>query len=40
VLSLEKSRLRGLIINCPEPGVGMLKGLSLRLRKANLKEFN
>ncbi len=37
VLSLEKSRLRGLIISYPELSIGMLKGLSLRLRKANLK---
>lgn len=37
VLSLEKSRLRGLIINYPELSLGMLKGLSLNLRKANLK---
>ena len=37
VLSLEKSRLRGLIINYPELSIGMLKGLSLRLREANLK---
>lgn len=37
VLSLEKSRLRGLIINYPELSIGMLKGLSLRLRAANLK---
>ncbi|GBE07463.1 cAMP receptor protein [bacterium BMS3Bbin11] len=40
VLSLEKSRLRGLIINYPELSLGMLKGLSLRLRKANLKNSN
>ncbi len=37
ILSLEKSRLRGLIINYPELSIGLLKGLSLRLRKANLK---
>ncbi len=36
LLSLEKSRLRGLIINYPELSIGMLKGLSLRLRTANL----
>lgn len=35
VLSLEKSRLRGLIINYPELSLGMLKGLSQRLRRAN-----
>ena len=39
VLSLEKSRLRGLIINYPELSIGMLKGLSLRLRAANLKSI-
>ncbi|WP_018232953.1 Crp/Fnr family transcriptional regulator [Thioalkalivibrio thiocyanodenitrificans] len=37
VLSLEKSKLRGLIINYPELSLGMLKSLSLRLRKANLR---
>ncbi len=37
ILSLEKSRLRGLIINYPELSIGMLKGISLRLRLANLK---
>ncbi|HHO59034.1 MAG TPA: cyclic nucleotide-binding domain-containing protein [Thiotrichales bacterium] len=35
LLSLEKSRLRALIINYPELGLGMLKALSLRLRQAN-----
>jgi CRP/FNR family transcriptional regulator, cyclic AMP receptor protein len=37
VLSLEKSKLRGLIINYPELSLGMLKSLSLHLRKANLR---
>lgn len=37
VLSLEKSRLRELIINYPELGIGLLKGMSLRLMRANLK---
>ena len=37
LLSLEKSRLRGLVINYPELSLGMLKGLSLRLRQANQK---
>jgi CRP-like cAMP-binding protein len=37
VLSLEKSRLRGLIISYPELSLGMLKSLSLRLRQANLR---
>jgi CRP-like cAMP-binding protein len=36
LLVLEKSRLRGLIINYPELSLGMLKSLSLRLRQANL----
>lgn len=36
LLSLEKSRLRGLIINYPELGLGILKSLCLRLRQANL----
>lgn len=36
LLSLEKSRLRGLIINYPELGLGILSSLSLRLRQANL----
>ena len=35
LLTLEKSRLRGLIINYPELSLGMLKSLSLRLRQAN-----
>ncbi|HBE91622.1 MAG TPA: hypothetical protein DDW55_03510 [Gammaproteobacteria bacterium] len=37
LLSLEKSRLRGLVINYPELSLGMLKGLSLRLRQVNQK---
>ena len=37
LLSLEKSRLKGLIINYPELSLGMLKSLSLRLRQANLQ---
>jgi CRP-like cAMP-binding protein len=36
LLSLEKSRLRGLIINYPELSLGILKSLCLRLRQANL----
>jgi CRP/FNR family cyclic AMP-dependent transcriptional regulator len=35
LLTLEKSRLRGLIINFPELSLGIMKGLSTRLRKAN-----
>lgn len=37
LLSLEKSRLRGLVINYPELSLGMLKGMSLRLRQVNQK---
>lgn len=36
LLSLEKAQLRGLIQRYPELSLGMLKGLSLRLRNANL----
>jgi CRP-like cAMP-binding protein len=36
LLSLEKSRLRGLIINYPELSLGILKSLSLRLRQTTL----
>lgn len=36
LLSLEKAQLRGLIQRYPSLSLGMLKGLSLRLRKANL----
>ena len=37
LLSLEKGQLRRLIIHYPELAMGMLKGLSLRLRDTNLK---
>ena len=37
LLSLEKTRLRGLIQNYPDMSVGMLRSLSLRLRDANRK---
>ena len=37
LLSLDKSRLHGLIIYYPELSLGILKSLSLRLRTANLK---
>lgn len=40
LLSLEKSRLRGLVINYPELSLGMLKGMSLRLRQVNQKLGN
>lgn len=36
LLSLEKAQLRGLIQRYPDLSLGMLKGLSLRLRNANL----
>ena len=37
VLSLDKARLRGLILSYPEISIGMLRSLSLRLREANLR---
>jgi CRP-like cAMP-binding protein len=37
VLTLDKSRLRGLILSYPEISIGMLRSLSLRLREANLR---
>ena len=40
VLSLGKSRLRGLILSYPEISIGMLRGLSLRLRESNLRSLN
>ena len=36
VLKLSKPRLRGLILSYPELGLGMLKALSLKLRKTNV----
>jgi CRP/FNR family cyclic AMP-dependent transcriptional regulator len=35
VLTLEKSRLRGLILSYPEISIGMLRAMSMRLREAN-----
>ena len=35
LLSLEKTRLRGLIQSYPDMSIGMLRSLSLRLREAN-----
>ena len=35
VLTLEKSRLRGLILSYPEISIGMLRALSMRMREAN-----
>lgn len=37
LLSLDKAKLRGLIISFPELGLGMLHSLSQRLRDANLR---
>ena len=37
LLSLEKGQLKRLIVHYPELALGMLKGLSLRLRDTNLK---
>ena len=37
VLSLDKARLRGLILSYPELSIGMLRSLSLRLREANAR---
>jgi len=37
LLSLEKTRLRGLIQSYPDMSIGMLRSLSLRLRDANRK---
>lgn len=37
VLSLEKAKLRGLIIRYPELAFGILRSLSLRLRAANIR---
>lgn len=36
VLTLEKSRLRSLILSYPEISIGMLRSMSMRLRHANL----
>ena len=38
ILSLEKVKLRGLIIRYPELAFGILRSLSLRLRAANVRE--
>lgn len=40
LLSLEKTRLRGLIQSYPDMSIGMLRSLSLRLRDANKKLIN
>jgi CRP/FNR family cyclic AMP-dependent transcriptional regulator len=35
ILSLEKTRLRGLLQSYPEISIGMLRSLSLRVREVN-----
>jgi CRP/FNR family transcriptional regulator, cyclic AMP receptor protein len=37
LLSLDKAKLKGLIISFPELSLGVLRSLSLRLREANLR---
>ena len=37
LLILEKSRLKALIIHYPELSLGILRGLSLRLRETNVR---
>ena len=39
VLALDKARLRALILSYPELSIGMLRGLSMRLREANRAAF-
>ena len=38
LLSLDKGRLRGLLLSYPEIGIGMLRSLSLRLRDAHRRQ--
>lgn len=40
VLTLEKSRLRGLILSYPEISIGMLRSLSLKVREANQRALD
>ena len=40
VLSLEKTRLRGLLQSYPEISIGMLRSLSLRVREVNNRLLN
>ncbi len=40
VLSLDKTRLKGLMQSYPEISIGMLRSLSLRLREANRQIMN
>lgn len=37
LLVLEKGRLKGLVVEYPELALGMLRGLSMRLRQVNVK---
>ena len=37
VLTLEKTRLRGLILSYPDISIGMLRSMSLRIREVNLR---
>jgi CRP-like cAMP-binding protein len=37
LLSLEKSKLRGLMMKYPALGLGLLRGMSLRLRATNIR---
>lgn len=37
VLTLEKSRLRGLLLSYPEIGFGMMRALSLKIRKGHAR---
>ena len=39
ILSLEKGKLRGLLLSYPELGLGLLRGLSLRLRSMNSRIY-
>jgi CRP/FNR family cyclic AMP-dependent transcriptional regulator len=39
ILSLEKGKLRGLLLSYPELGLGLLRGLSLRLRAMNSRIY-
>jgi len=39
ILSLEKGKLRGLLLSYPELGLGLLRGLSLRLRAMNSRTY-
>jgi CRP-like cAMP-binding protein len=38
VLSLEKSRLRGLVLSYPEISIGMMRALSLKIREGHARQ--